>query len=91
MAQINTFSDSLIIKLAERLRNSAENLSDPKIMSGFDEESLCEALKPYTCAERYLHEKAKAVSEITGIENSGFPPAGKLTETRAEFLFSEMR
>ena len=90
MGKRKDLSDAWIIELVEKLRYSAQNLPDPKVMSEFDEESLPEELKPFADVERYLRGKAKPVSVITGIETENFPPAEKLTETQTEFLFSEM-
>ena len=90
MGKRKELSDAWIKELAERLRYSAQNLPDPNVMSEFDEESLPEKLKPFAYAERYIRGKAKPVAVITGIETKNFPPAEKLTETQAEFLFTEM-
>lgn len=83
--------DRYILQLAERMRDSAQNLPDPNEMSEFDEESLPDELKMFAYAERYIRGKAKKIAVITGIETQAFPPPDKLTETQTDFLYDEMK
>lgn len=83
--------DTYLVQLTEQMRESAENLPDPNVMSEFDEESLPEELKPFAYAERYIHGKAKKISTITSIPTESFPPADQLAEAQVSFLYDEMK
>ena len=82
--------DTYIIQLTEQMRTSAKNLPDPNVMSEFDEKTLPEELKEFADVERYLHGTAKPIAVITGIDAGAIPPAEKLTEEQATFLYQEM-
>jgi len=83
--------DTYLLQLTEQMRDSAQNLPDPNVMSEFDEESLPEELKPFAYAERYIHGKAKKISTITSIPSESFAPSEQLTETQISFLYDEMK
>ena len=83
--------DTYLVQLTEQMRESAQNLPDPNVMSEFDEESLPEELKPFAYAERYIRGKAKKIATITSIPTESFPPAEQLTETQISFLYDEMK
>ena len=83
--------DRYVLQLAEQMRESAQNLPDPNMISEFDEENLPEELKPFADVERYLHGKAKKIAVITGIDTNAFPPSEKLTDVQISFLYSEMK
>jgi hypothetical protein len=82
--------DRYVLQLAEQMRESAQNLPDPNVVTEFDEESLPEELKPFADVERFLHGKAKPIAVITGIDTNALPPPEKLTETQITFLYGEM-
>ena len=82
--------DQYVLQLAEQMRESAQNLPDPNVVTEFDEESLPEELKPFADVERYLQGKAKPIAVITGIDTNAFPPPEKLTDAQISFLYGEM-
>lgn len=79
-----------IVQLAERMRESANNLPDPNKMSEFDEQSLPEELKMFADVERFLHGKAKPISVITSIETQEFPQVNRMTDAQVTFLYAEL-
>lgn len=84
--------DTYLVQLTEQMRESAQNLPDPNVMSEFDEESLPEEFKPFAYAERYIRGKAKKISTITSIPSESFPPADRLTtDAQISFLYDEMK
>ena len=83
--------DRTILQLVEQMRESAQNLPDPNVVSEFDEESLTDELKPFADVERYLYGKAKKLAVITGIDTNAFPSPEKLTEVQISFVYSEMK
>ena len=82
--------DNYIVQLVENMRESAQNLPDPNVMSEFDEESLPEELKMFAYAERFIRGKAKPLAVITSIDTKAFPPGNRMTNAQITFLFDEM-
>ena len=82
--------NAYVVQLAERMRESAENLPDPNEVTEFDEDSLPEEFKMFADVERFLHGKAKPISAITSIETEAIPRISKLTDAQITFLYAEM-
>jgi len=82
--------DQYVLQLAEQMRESAQNLPDPNVVTEFDEESLPKELKPFADVERFLQGKAKPIAVITGIDTNAFPPPEKLSDAQISFLYGEM-
>lgn len=83
--------ENYVVQLAEKMRESANNLPDPNEMSEFDEESLPEELKMFADVERFLRGKPKEIAVITGIAAEAFPPLHKMTDAQTLFLCDEMQ
>ncbi|HKL14960.1 MAG TPA: hypothetical protein VJ915_04960 [Balneolaceae bacterium] len=82
--------NAYIVQLVEHMRESAENLPDPNVISEFDEESLPEELKMFADVERFLQGKPKRIAVITGIDTQAFPPVSKLNDAHTTILYDEM-
>ena len=83
--------DHYILQLVEQMRESAQNLPDPNLISEFDEEALPDELKAFADVERFLHGKAKKISFITRIPAEALPAPEKLNATQITFLYDELK
>lgn len=82
--------DKYIIQLIEQLRTSAQNLPDPKVITGFDENELPEELKMFADVERFLHGESKPLSYIVSIDKGLLPDVNLLSEEQLLLLYDEI-
>jgi len=82
--------DNYVVRLAQQMRKAAQNLPDPEETTDFDSNGLPDEIKMFTGVERYIHGRARPISEITGIRTDSFPQLKKLNDAQAAFLQDEM-